>query len=123
MFAFLNKQTICKAIFKCLLFFKDPLQGTAISRNFVHQLLNSFATISKNPKAKPNWGKTMQSRAKPKLKLKLKPKQAKQRNQCKAERSKATQAMRCDSKTNQKLKKTKNKQWTVSPHVELLRIT
>jgi hypothetical protein len=36
---------------------KDPLQGTAISRKFVHQIPDSFATRSKNPKAKPNWGK------------------------------------------------------------------
>jgi len=36
---------------------KDPLQGTAISRKFHHQIPNSFATRSKNPKAKPNWGK------------------------------------------------------------------
>ncbi len=35
---------------------KDPLQGTAISRKFHHQIPNSFATRSKNPKAKPNWG-------------------------------------------------------------------
>ena len=35
---------------------KDPLQGTAISRKFQNQIPNSFATRSKNPKAKPNWG-------------------------------------------------------------------
>ena len=35
---------------------KDPLQGTAISGKFHHQIPNSFATRSKNPKAKPNWG-------------------------------------------------------------------
>ena len=69
-----STKKMLKAIFKCLLFstkkslqghlqmfaflnkkLKDPLQGTAISRKFQHQILNSFATRSKNPKAKPNW--------------------------------------------------------------------
>ena len=40
---------------------KDPLQGSAISRNFQNQIPNSFATRSKNPKAKPNWGKILRN--------------------------------------------------------------
>ena len=60
MFAFLNKKKGLQGHLQMFAFLnkklKDPLQGTAISRKFVHQIPNSFATRSKNPKAKPNWG-------------------------------------------------------------------